>query len=230
MGSCAVGVILCSFYQFLDEVLFHHDNYKYQVYGYDRTLFIGQQHPITVYRTGFGVCVVLVFSVICVPLANPLKKLYFIMIIILLCIISYERKFSHSFLIGLSCIFQLPGCGNVYDVRSCAVGVILCSFHQFLDEVLFHHDNYKCQVYGYDRTLFIGQQHPITVYRTGFWVCVVLVFSVICVPLANPLMKLYFIMMIILLCSLSYETKFSHSFLFGLRCIFQLPGSGICIL
>ena len=150
MGSCAVGVILCSFYQFLDKVLFHHDNYKCQVYGHDRTLFIGQQHPITVYRTGFWVCVVLVFSVICVPLANPLMKLYFIMIIILLCIISYERKFSHSFLIGLSCVFQLPGsgiciswCGNVYDERSCAVGVIVCTFHQFLDEVLFHHDNYK---------------------------------------------------------------------------------------
>ena len=28
-------------------------------------------------------------------------------------------------------------------------------------------------------TLYIGQQHPITVYRTGFWVCVVLVLSVI---------------------------------------------------
>ena len=78
--------------------------------------------------------------------------------------------------------------------------------------------------------LFIGQQHPITVYRTGFWVCVVLVLSVICVPLANLLMKLYFIMITILLCIIPYETKFSHSFLFGLRCIFQLPGSGICIL
>ena len=78
--------------------------------------------------------------------------------------------------------------------------------------------------------LFIGQQHPITVYRTGFWVCVVLVSSVICVPLANPLMKLYFIMIVILLCIISYETTFSHSFLFGLRCIFRLPGSGICIL
>ena len=61
----------------------------YQVYGYDTTLFIGQQHPITVYRTGSWVCVVLVLSVICVPLANPLLKLYFIMIILLLCIISY---------------------------------------------------------------------------------------------------------------------------------------------
>ena len=61
----------------------------------------------------------------------------------------------------------------------------LCSFYQFLDKFLFHHDNYKYQVYGYDRTLFIGQQHPITVYRTGFWVCVVLVFSVICVPFVD---------------------------------------------
>ena len=137
MGSCAVGVILCSFYQFLDEVLFHHDNYKCQVYGYDRTLFIGQQHPITVYRTGFWVCVVLVFSVICVPIANPLMKLYFIMIIILLCIISYERKFSHSFLIGLSCIFQLPGCGNVYDVRSSAVWVICVPFTNSLMKFYF---------------------------------------------------------------------------------------------
>ena len=222
------------FHEFLDLVLFHHDNYKNQVCGYDTTLFIGQQHPITVYRTGFWVCVVLVFSVICVPLANPLMKLYFIMIIILLCIISHETKFSHSFLFGLRCIFQLPGsgirivCGNMYDVRSCAVGVILCSFYQFLDKVLFHHDKY--QVCGNDTTLFIGQQHPITVYRTGFWVCVVLVFSVICVPLANPLMKLYFIMIIILLCIILYETKFSHSFLIGLRCIFLLPGSEFCIL
>ena len=95
MSSCAVGVILCSFYQFLDKVLCHHDDYKYQVFGYDTTLFIGQQHPITVYRTGSWVCVVLVLSVICVPLANPLMKLYFIMIILLLCIISYETTFSH---------------------------------------------------------------------------------------------------------------------------------------
>ena len=116
------------------------------------------------------------------------------------------------------------------DVCSCAVGVILCSFYQFIDKVLCHHDDYKYQVCGYDTTLFIGQQHPITVYRTGSWVCVVLVLSVICVPLANPLMKLYFIMIILLLCIISYETTFSHSFLFGLGCIFQLPGSGICIL
>ena len=112
----------------------------------------------------------------------------------------------------------------------CAVGVILCSFYQFIDKVLCHHDDYKYQVCGYDTTLFIGQQHPITVYRTGSWVCVVLVLSVICVPLANPLMKLYFIMIMKLLCIISYETTFSHSFLFGLGCIFQLPGSGICIL
>ena len=77
----------------------------------------------------------------------------------------------------------------MYDVRSCAVRVILCSLYQFLDKVLFHHD--INQVCGNDTTLFIGQQHPITVYRTGFWVCVVLVFSVICVPLANPLIKLF---------------------------------------
>ena len=114
-------------------------------------------------------------------------------------------------------------------MSSCAVGVILCSFYQFIDKVRCHHDNYKYQVFGYDTTLFIGQQHPITVYRTGSWVCVVLVLSVICVPLANPLMKLYFIMIILLLCIISYETTFSHSFLFGLGCIFQLPGSGICI-
>ena len=31
----------------------------------------------------------------------------------------------------------------------------------------------------YHVTLYIGQQHPITVYRTGFWVCVVLVLSVL---------------------------------------------------
>ena len=31
----------------------------------------------------------------------------------------------------------------------------------------------------YHMTLYIGQQHPITVYRTGVWVCVVLVLNVI---------------------------------------------------
>ena len=119
---------------------------------------------------------------------------------------------------------------NLYViVWKCVWCVLLCCWGPFVFLLLCHHDNYKYQVCGYDSTLFIGQQHPITVYRTGFWVCVVLVLSVICVPLANPLMKLYFIM-IIILCIISYETKFSHSFLFGLRCIFQLPGSGICIL
>ena len=33
--------------------------------------------------------------------------------------------------------------------------------------------------YMYHVTLYIDQQHPITVYRTVFWVCVVLVSSVI---------------------------------------------------
>ena len=120
---------------------------------------------------------------------------------------------------------------NLYViVWKCVWCVLLCCWGPFVFLLLCHHDNYKYQVCGYDSTLFIGQQHPITVYRTGFWVCVVLVLSVICVPLANPLMKLYFIMMIILLCIISYETKFSHSFLIGLRCIFQLPGSEFCIL
>ena len=54
----------------------------------------------------------------------------------------------------------------LFGVRSCAVGVNLCSFYHFFDKVLFHHDNYKCQVYGYDTTLFIGYHHPITAYRT----------------------------------------------------------------
>ena len=126
---------------------------------------------------------------------------------------------------------------NLYIIRrKCVKCALLCCWghfvflYQFIDKVLFQNDNHKHQVCGYDTTLFIGQQHPITVYRTGSWVCVVLVLSVICVPLANPLMKLYFIMIIILLYIISYETTFSHSFLFGLECIFQLPGSGICIL
>ena len=124
---------------------------------------------------------------------------------------------------------------NLYIIRwkcvwcSCAVGVILCSFYQFLDKVLFHHDNHKHQVCGYDKTLF-NSRAPSQSIGLFFWVCVVLVLSVICVPLANPLMKLYFIIIIILLCIISYETKFSHSFLIGLRCIFQLPGSEFCIL
>ena len=132
----------------------------------------------------------------------------------------------------LSCLVLESVYYKVEMCMMCALvlmGVILCSFYQFIDKVLFHDDNHKHQVCGYYTTLFIGQQHPITVYRTGSWVCVVLVLSVICVPLANPLMKLYFIMIILLLCIISYETTFSHSFLFGLGCIFQLPGSVMCI-
>ena len=98
--SCAVGVNFCSFFQFFDKVLFHHDNYKYQVYyGYDTTLFIGYQHPITVYRTGLA-------------------------------------------------------------VRCFGVEFNLCSFHKFLDEVLFHHDNYKCQVYRWTRHCSLVSSTP----------------------------------------------------------------------
>ena len=172
----------------------------------------------------FLVCALVLLGSICVPFSNSLRKFYFITIII--------NTKSMGTTRDCSLVTSTPSQSTelVLGVRCFGVEVNLCSFHKFLDEGLFHHDNYKCQVYGYDTTLFIGQQHPITVYRTGFWVCVVLVLSVICVPFANPLMKLYFIMIIILLCIISYETKFSHSFLFGLRCIFQLPGSGICIL
>ena len=154
--------------------------------------------------------------------SNSLRKFYFITIFINTKSMGTTRH--------CSLVNSTPSQSTelVLGVRCFGVKFNLCSFHKFLDEVLFHHDNYKCQANGYDTTLFIGQQHTITVYRTGFWVCVVLVFNVICVPLTNPLMKLYFIM-IIILCIISHETKFSPYFLFGLRCIFQLPGSGICV-
>ena len=175
-------------------------------------------------RTDFWCAFLCRWGLICVPFSNSLRKFYFIMIIINTKSMGTTRH--------CSLVTSTPSQSTevVLGVRCFGVEFNLCSFHKFLDEVLFHHDNYKCQVYGYDTTLFICYQHPITVYRTGFWVCVVLVLNVICVHLANPLMKLYFIMLIILLCIISYETNFFHSFLIGLRCIFKLPGSGICIL
>ena len=175
-------------------------------------------------RTDFWCALLCCWGLICVPFSNSLRKFYFIMIIINTKSMGTTRH--------CSLVTSTPSQSTevVLGVRCFGVEFNLCSFHKFLDEVLFHHDNYKCQVYGYDTTLFIGYQHPITVYRTGFWVCVVLLLNVICVHLANPLMKLYFIMLIILLCIISYETNFFNSFLIGLRCIFKLPGSGICIL
>ena len=44
-------------------------------------------------------------------------------------------------------------------------------------------------------TLCIGQQHPVTVYSTAFWVCVVLVLSVITISL----IEFYFIMTFIMI-------------------------------
>ena len=186
---CCWGQVVFPLPIHLSKSSFHQADYKYQVYGYT-TLFTGRQHPITIHTTGY-LCVVLVLSVICNPFTNSLINFYFITIIINTKHIGKTRHFlgyHHPHSIGL-----------FLGVRCFGVECNLFSFYKFLDNVLFHDDNYKYQVYGYDTTLFIGQQHPITVYRTGFWVCVVLVFSVICVPLANPLMKLYFIMMIILL-------------------------------
>ena len=48
-------------------------------------------------------------------------------------------------------------------------------------------------------TVCIGQLHHITVYRAGFWVCVVLVLGVIslCVPFANSLIEFCFIMIFV---------------------------------
>ena len=43
----------------------------------------------------------------------------------------------------------------------------------------------------------IGQQHPITVYRTGFWVCVVLV--LIGAPVTISLIEFYFIMIFMMI-------------------------------
>ena len=230
------------------------------IYGYHTTLFVGQQHPITVYRTWFlGVRCSGVQCYLC-SFGQSLDEVLFhhvnyttMYYIIWNEIFSFFPDrfemyisvawFWNLYIIMWKCVWcdtvrRLAAPHHIlYDwqllfgVRSCALGVNLCSFYQFFDKVLFHHDNYIYQVYGYDTTLFIGYQHPITVYRTGFWVCVVLVLNVIWVNLANPLMKLYFIMSIILLCIVSYETKFFHSFLIGcLRCIFKLPDSGICIL
>ena len=46
--------------------------------------------------------------------------------------------------------------------------------------------------YWYHVALYIGQLHPITVYRTGFWVCVVLVLSVIRCSFYNFLDRIIF--------------------------------------
>ena len=203
MRCSGVKCHLCSFSQSLDEALFHHDNYTTMYY-------IIWNETFSFFPVRFEMYISVAWF----------WNLYIVMWKWVWCDTVRRSSAPHHILYDWELLFC---------VRSCAVWVNLCSFYQFLDKVLFHHDSYKYQVCGYD-TLFIGQQHPITVYRTGFWVCVVLVLSVICVPLANLLMKLYFIMITILLCIIPYETKFSHSFLFGLRCIFQLPGSGICIL
>ena len=195
--SCAVGVILCSFYQFLDKVLFHHDNHKHQVCGYDTTLFIGQQHPITVYRTVFlGVRCSGVECHLC-SFSQSLDEALFhhhnytTMYYIIWNEIfpffpdRFEMYISVAwFWILYIIMWKWVWCDTVgrsaaphhilYDwelisgVRLVPLGSNLCSFFQFFEKVLFHHDNYKYQVYGYDTTLFIGYQHPIAVYRSGF--------------------------------------------------------------
>ena len=46
------------------------------------TVCIGQLHSITIYRTGFGMCAVLVLSVIMCLFRNSLIDFYFIMIVV----------------------------------------------------------------------------------------------------------------------------------------------------
>ena len=64
-------------------------------YRYHVALYIGSQHPITVYRTGFGVCVVLVLSVIrC------------------FCYYSFDRILFHNDFHHNSCDYHWDFCGH----------------------------------------------------------------------------------------------------------------------
>ena len=64
-------------------------------YRYHVTLCIGQPHPITVYGTGFGVCVVLVLSVISIILI-------FIMIIVTIVVIFMAILYFFNYIFTLS--------------------------------------------------------------------------------------------------------------------------------
>ena len=178
-------------------------------------------HILNDWELLFGVRSCAVGSV-CVPYANSLMKFYFITII------TNTKSMGTTRHCSLVTCTPSQSTELVLGVHCFGVEFNLCSFYKFLYKSLFHHDNYN--IWVTTRHCSLVSSTPSQSIGHGFWVCVVLVFSVTCVPLANPLMKFYFIMLIILLCIISYETKFSHSFLIGLRCIFQLPGSGICIL
>ena len=157
-------------------------------------------------------CALVLLGSFCVPFINSLIKFYVITMIINTKSVDIFSFFPVRFGMYISVAWFW----NLYIIRwKCVWCMLLCCWGHFVFLLpihwssLFHHDSYRYQVCGYDTALFIGQQ----------------VLSVICVALANPLIKPYFIMILI-----SYETTFSHYFLFGLRCIFQLPGSGICTL
>ena len=53
---------------------------SWYIYRYHETLCNGQLHLITVYRTGFRVCVVLVLNAIMCSFTNSLIEFYFIMV------------------------------------------------------------------------------------------------------------------------------------------------------
>ena len=82
------------------------------------TLYIGQQHPITVYRTGFGVCVVLVLNAIRCTCHYFLDRIifhneYVLTIIAIFMSINYFLNYTLGFLYlssSGSANAQLPGC------------------------------------------------------------------------------------------------------------------------
>ena len=77
--------------------------------------------------------------------------------------------------------------------------------------------------YRYHVTLYIGQQHPSTVYRTGFWVCTVLVLSAICCTCY------YFLDIILFHHDFHHDSRdyhwdfYDHSLLFELHFRLSLP-------
>ena len=90
-------------------------------YRYHVTLCIGQQHSITVYRTGLGCALLWVWVSLGAPATIPLIELYFIMIFIMIVVtiigifmaINYLLIYTSGFLYissFASANAQLPGC------------------------------------------------------------------------------------------------------------------------
>ena len=91
------------------------------------TLYIGQQHPIIVYRTVLWLCVGLVLSVISAPFTISLIEFYFVMIFIMIVVniirifmaINYFLNYTLGFLYlssSGSANAQLPWCFRLWDI------------------------------------------------------------------------------------------------------------------